>query len=189
MVLVIDNYDSFVYNLVQYIGTVTSNLQVVRNRDLTVDECLGLSPSHIVLSPGPKRPEDAGILVDLIRAVPERTPILGICLGHQAIGAAFGGRVVRGTEPVHGKTSAIYHDGSGLHQHVPSPFTATRYHSLILDRKTLPRELTVTAETKDGVIMGVEHESRPIYGLQYHPESLLTEHGHEIVRNFLRIRT
>ena len=194
MVFVLDNYDSFTYNLVQYLGELGAEVEVRRNDELTVDEVEALHPDHILLSPGPCTPAEAGILVPLIRHMagsPRRTPILGVCLGHQAIGEAFGGDVVRADHLMHGKTSSITHDGKGVFTGLPSPLTCTRYHSLIVDEKTLPRELTVTARTaeNDGgsVIMGLRHRTLPVEGVQFHPESVLTEGGRQMIRNFLEM--
>jgi anthranilate synthase/aminodeoxychorismate synthase-like glutamine amidotransferase len=185
-ILVIDNYDSFVYNLVQYIGELGAEPIVVRNDELTVDEAVALKPDGVLLSPGPGRPEDAGILCDAITAFAGRTPLFGVCLGHQAIGHVYGGLVIRAPHLVHGKTSQIVHDGSGVFENLPSPLTATRYHSLVVERETLPSTLRVTASTEDGLIMGMRHRDYDIEGVQFHPESVLTEHGHGLVANFLR---
>ena len=187
MILMIDNFDSFTYNLVHYLAELGARVKVVRNDALTVDEALGLRPEALVLSPGPKRPADAGILVPLIRAAPSDLPIFGVCLGQQAIGEAFGGTVIHAASLMHGKTSAILHDGRGVFTGLPSPFTATRYHSLAVDRTDLPASLEVTAWTDDGEIMGIQHRERPIFGVQFHPESIASEHGHALLANFLRI--
>jgi anthranilate synthase/aminodeoxychorismate synthase-like glutamine amidotransferase len=187
MILLLDNYDSFTYNLVQYLGEMNADLRVVRNDALSVAEVLALRPSHIVVSPGPCTPAEAGISIDLIRSCPGDIPLLGVCLGHQSIGAAFGGDVIRAPQPIHGKTSVVTCDQAGLFAGLPKTFTATRYHSLIVKRETLPKELLVTAET-DGLIMGLKHRDRPILGLQFHPESILTEHGKTMLRNFLNQR-
>jgi anthranilate synthase component 2 len=184
MILFLDNYDSFTYNLVQYLGEMNPDLRVVRNDKVTVPEVLAMKPTHIVVSPGPCTPAEAGISMDLIRAVPPETPLLGVCLGHQAIGAAFGGTVLRAPEPLHGKTSMVENNQRGLFAGLPKSFTATRYHSLIVERKSLPKELEVTASTGD-IIMGLKHAARPIFGLQFHPESILTEHGKAMLKNFL----
>lgn len=185
-VVVLDNYDSFVYNLVQYLGELGASPLVHRNDELTVDEILGLDPDAVLLSPGPGRPEDAGILCDAILPIAERgVPVFGVCLGHQAIGHVFGGRVVRAPELMHGKTSQIEHAGSGVFAGLPSPLTATRYHSLVVERESLPDCLTITAETRDGMIMGLRHRDLPIEGVQFHPESILTESGHAMLRNFI----
>jgi anthranilate synthase/aminodeoxychorismate synthase-like glutamine amidotransferase len=184
VILVIDNYDSFTYNLVQLLQTMTDGVRVFRNDVLSVDDVLALGPSRIVISPGPGRPEEAGISCELIRRN-ETIPLLGVCLGHQALGAVFGASVVRARELMHGKTSRIHHDGSGIFRGLPSPFTATRYHSLVVDRKTVPVSLRVTAETDDGIVMGLAHESRPAAGVQFHPESILTPDGEQLLRNFV----
>ena len=185
-VVVLDNYDSFVYNLVQYLGELGASPLVHRNDELTVDEILGLDPDAVLLSPGPGRPEDAGILCDAILPIAERgVPVFGVCLGHQAIGHVFGGRVIRAPELMHGKTSQIEHAGSGVFTGLPSPLTATRYHSLVVERESLPDCLTITAETRDGMIMGLRHRDLPIEGVQFHPESILTESGHAMLRNFI----
>lgn len=188
MILVIDNYDSFTYNLVQYLGELGEEVRVVRNDALSPAECFSLDPSHIVLSPGPCTPDEAGVCCDLIPVIAGRIPVLGVCLGHQAIGKVFGGRVVRADRVMHGKTSRIYHDGAGLHAGLPDPFTATRYHSLVLDPESIPDALRVTAWTDDGVVMGIEHVSYPIFGVQYHPESIMTEGGKALLANFLNVR-
>ena len=187
MLLMIDNYDSFTWNLVQYFQALGADVKVVRNDELTVDEIEALAPSGIVISPGPCTPNEAGICLDLIAAAKDRVPILGVCLGHQAIGQAFGGKVVRAPLPMHGKTSHIHHHGSDVFAGIPDNFTATRYHSLIVDRNTLPHELTITAETDDGLIMGLAHKTYPVYGVQFHPESIVSEYGHELLRNFLTL--
>jgi len=185
-VLVIDSYDSFVYNLVQYLGELGSKPQVVRNDQVTVAEVLAIHPDAVLLSPGPGRPEDAGILCASITAFAEAgVPVLGVCLGHQAIGHVFGASVVRAPQLMHGKTSAIEHKGAGVFAGLPSPLTATRYHSLVIDPATVPDCLEVTARA-DGIIMGVRHRELPIEGVQFHPESILTEAGHDLLRNFLR---
>ena len=187
-ILVIDNYDSFTFNLVHYLQELGASTETVRNDALTVAEALALQPRGILLSPGPCTPDDAGICLDLIAASMEaRMPLLGVCLGHQALGQAFQGRVVRAASLMHGKTSPIRHRGEGLFEGLPSPFTATRYHSLIVERATLPSVLKITAETEDGTIMGLMHESLPLHGVQFHPESIATEHGHRLLANFLRI--
>ena len=185
MILVVDNYDSFTYNLVHYLAELGAQTHVVRNDDLTVDEAWALKPEAVLLSPGPCAPDQAGICLPLITTAPDDMPILGVCLGHQAIGQAFGGDVVRAKALMHGKTSPITHDGRGLFAGLPSPFTATRYHSLAVARATLPNSLDVTAWTEDGEIMGVQHHARPIHGVQFHPESIATEHGHALLANFL----
>lgn len=187
MVLMIDNYDSFTYNLVQYLGELGQEVRVYRNDKITLDEIAALNPSHIILSPGPCTPNEAGICLNLIRCFAGRIPILGVCLGHQAIGQAFGGRVVRAPRLMHGKTSAIYHDGRTIFAGIPSPFTATRYHSLIVEKDSLPDCLEITAWTDMGEIMGLRHKTLPVEGVQFHPESILTEHGHDLLANFLRL--
>ena len=190
MVLVIDNYDSFTYNLVQYLGELGADVKVVRNDAMTLDEIADCGASRIVISPGPGRPEDAGITMDTIRRVGHRTPILGVCLGHQAIGAVFGGSVVRAPVPMHGKTSTIVHDGRGVFAGITAPFQASRYHSLVVSDVGLPPVLEVTARTEeDGTIMGLRHRSWPVHGVQFHPESILTGEGRRILRNFLENRT
>ena len=189
MVFVLDNYDSFTYNLVQYLGELGADVTVRRNDEVTVDEIRAMKPERIVLSPGPGRPEDAGIMLDVIRELGPTTPTFGVCLGHQAIGAVFGGSVVRATSPMHGKTSSIEHNGRGVFTGLASPFDASRYHSLVVAEKDFPAELEVTARTHgDGVIMGLRHRTLPIHGVQFHPESILTSEGRRILRNFLEGR-
>jgi anthranilate synthase component 2 len=185
MLLMIDNYDSFTYNLVQYLGELGEDVKVVRNDELTVDAIERLAPERIVLSPGPCTPNEAGVSLDLIGRMAGRVPILGVCLGHQAIGQAFGGKVVHAQTLMHGKVSAIYHRGDGVFRGLPSPYNATRYHSLAIERATCPAALEVTAWTEDGEIMGVRHKSLAVEGVQFHPESILTEHGHALLQNFL----
>ena len=186
MLLLIDNYDSFTYNLVHYLGELGADVMVRRNDALDVQEAMALRPAGIVLSPGPCDPDRAGICLPLIDAAAEaRIPLLGVCLGHQAIGQAFGGRVVRAGEIVHGKLGQMYHDGTGVFTGLPSPFAATRYHSLIVERASLPDELVVNAWLEDGTIMGLRHRDLPIEGVQFHPESIASEHGHALLRNFL----
>ena len=187
MLLLIDNYDSFTYNLYHYLGELGADVQVRRNDVLTVSEALALRPDAIVISPGPCDPDRAGISLELVRAAADRCPILGVCLGHQAIAQAFGGKIVRAPQIMHGKLSPIEHEGEGLFQGLPSPFAATRYHSLIVEPASLPACLTVTARTAEGVIMGLAHRQRPVYGVQFHPESIATEHGHRLLRNFLAL--
>jgi anthranilate synthase/aminodeoxychorismate synthase-like glutamine amidotransferase len=187
MVLVIDNYDSFTYNLVQYLGELGAEVRVMRNDQVTIDDVVDARPDHIVISPGPGRPEDAGVTMSVIRACGRETPILGVCLGHQAIGAVFGGEVVRAGTPMHGKTSTIDHDGRGVFSGIAGPFIASRYHSLVVAERGLPAELEVTARTADGEhIMGLRHREWPVHGVQFHPESILTGEGKTILGNFLR---
>ena len=186
MILIVDNYDSFTYNLVHLVGAGTDAYRVVRNDALSVDDVRELSPRAILISPGPGRPADAGISEDLIRSFGETTPILGVCLGHQAIGEVFGGRVVHAPTLMHGKTSEIHHDGRTVFEDVPQDFTATRYHSLAVERDTLPDALEVSAETDDGVIMGLRHRAFPIEGIQFHPESVLTVEGPKLIANWLQ---
>lgn len=185
MILVVDNYDSFTYNLVHYLAELGAQTHVIRNDDLTVEEAWTLQPEAVLLSPGPCAPDQAGICLSLIETAAETMPILGVCLGHQSIGQAFGGEVVRAKTLMHGKTSPILHEGRGVFGGLPSPFTATRYHSLAVRRETLPDVLEVTAWTEDGEIMGLSHRTRPIHGVQFHPESIATEHGHALIANFL----
>jgi len=186
MLLMIDNYDSFTYNLVQYFGELGQEVIVRRNDEIDLAGVEALHPDHIVISPGPCTPAEAGISVPLIQAFAGRVPILGVCLGHQAIGQAFGGRIVHARELMHGKTSLIHHKGVGVFTGLPSPFTATRYHSLVIERESLPECLEITAWTDDGEIMGVRHKTLPVEGVQFHPESILTEYGHEMLANFLK---
>jgi anthranilate synthase/aminodeoxychorismate synthase-like glutamine amidotransferase len=186
MILVIDNYDSFTYNLVQYLGELGAELRVRRNDQVTVGEIEAMAPEQILISPGPGRPEDAGISVDVIRRFGPSVPILGVCLGHQAIGVVYGGTVCRASVPMHGKTSTIVHDGKGLFHGIAEPFLAGRYHSLVISSDRLPNELEVAARTReDGTIMAVRHRSYPVHGVQFHPESVLTDEGRRILRNFL----
>jgi anthranilate synthase component 2 len=185
MLLMIDNYDSFTYNLVQYLGELGEAVKVVRNDELALDAIEALSPARIVISPGPCTPNEAGVSLGVIERFAGRVPILGVCLGHQAIGQAFGGRVVHARTLMHGKVSPIHHCGKGVFAGLPSPYTATRYHSLAIERASCPPELEVTAWTDDGEIMGVRHRSLEVEGVQFHPESILTEHGHALLRNFL----
>jgi para-aminobenzoate synthetase component 2 len=184
-VLIIDNYDSFTYNLVQYLGEMGADLEVRRNDAITIDEIAAMRPDKIVISPGPGTPDDAGITLDLIKEFGPTIPIFGVCLGQQAIGQAMGGRVVRADRLMHGKTSQINHTGAGVFTGLPTPIEATRYHSLIVERDTLPDCLAITAETDEGEIMGLKHRDWPLEGVQFHPESVLTEHGKQMVRNFL----
>jgi anthranilate synthase component 2 len=187
MILLIDNYDSFTFNLVHYLGELGAACDVRRNDALTVEQALALNPDAIVISPGPCTPNEAGITIDLIRAAGGHVPILGVCLGHQAIGQVFGGDVIRAPTPMHGKVSPVYHAGSDIFAGLRSPFAATRYHSLILRAETLPDCLEATAHTADGIIMGIRHRLLPIFGVQFHPESIASEHGHDLLRNFLSI--
>ena len=188
MILVIDNYDSFTFNLVQYLQQLGAEVTVARNDALTASEALARQPQAILLSPGPCTPDDAGICLDLIAAAADaRMPLLGVCLGHQSLGQAFGGRVVRAPTLMHGKTSPVQHGGSSVFQGLPSPFTATRYHSLIVERDGLPDTLEITAWSDDGLIMGLAHRELPLHGVQFHPESIATEHGHRLLANFLDI--
>lgn len=185
MILVLDNYDSFTYNLVQYLGELGETVEVYRNDAITVDEVAALQPEAIVVSPGPCTPDEAGISTPLVRELGPRIPLLGVCLGHQAIGAAFGGNIVRAGELMHGKSSDIHHDGYGVFRDLPNPFEAIRYHSLVIERDTVPASLAITAETKNGLIMGVRHREHPIEGVQFHPESIMTAVGKDLLRNFL----
>lgn len=186
MIVVIDNFDSFTYNLVQYIGELGEEVRVFRNNAISVAELRALAPDKIVISPGPGRPKDAGVSLDVIRELGSEIPVLGVCLGHQAIGECFGGDVVHAPTIMHGKTSPVIHDGLGVFRDIPSPFTATRYHSLVIAPNSLPDALLKTAWTEDGVIMGVRHKDHPIEGIQFHPESILTDYGKQIVENFIR---
>jgi anthranilate synthase component 2 len=188
MILVIDNYDSFTYNLVQYLGELGADVLVRRNRDVTVDEVLEMRPEKVLISPGPGRPESAGITLDLIRKMGPTTPILGVCLGHQAIGTAYGATIARADMPMHGKTSMVVHDGRGVFMGITAPFQAGRYHSLIIASEQVPADLEVAARTSDdGTIMAVRHRSHPVHGVQFHPESVLTNEGRRILRNFLEM--
>jgi anthranilate synthase component 2 len=187
MILFIDNYDSFTYNLVDLIGQMEKDLMVIRNNDMTIDEIRKLSPQGIVISPGPGTPDDAGISLDVIKNIGIGTPLLGVCLGHQSIGQVFGAKVVRSGYPVHGKSSQIMHDKKGIFKDIADLFEAARYHSLIIDRETVPEELQITAETKDGIVMAVQHKNYPVYGVQFHPESILTGEGKKILKNWLDI--
>ena len=187
MILVLDNYDSFTYNLVQYLQVLTVDIEVHRNDALTVDEVINLEPDAIVISPGPCTPTEAGVSISVVQALGMKVPTLGVCLGHQAIGAAHGASIVRAPELMHGKTSPITHNGQGLFDELPNPFDATRYHSLIVERKSLPDEFDVTAETANGLIMAMQHRTYPLYGVQFHPESILTTVGPELLRNFLEL--
>ena len=185
MILVIDNYDSFVYNLVHYVEDFGVETDVVRNDALSVADVLKRKPQAVILSPGPRTPNEAGICLALLREAPERLPILGVCLGHQAMGQAFGGDVVSAGEIMHGKVSDVRHSGGGLFRGLPSPFKATRYHSLAVKRETFPAAFNIDAQTADGEIMGMSHKTRPLFGLQFHPESIASEHGHALIANFL----
>ncbi|MGH8223002.1 MAG: anthranilate synthase component II [Woeseiaceae bacterium] len=185
MIVVIDNYDSFTYNLVQYLGELGAEVRVFRNDEISTAQVQALRPTHIVLSPGPCTPNEAGITLALIERLAGKVPILGVCLGHQAIGQAFGGKVVRARQVMHGKTSSIRHDGLGVFSQIENHFRATRYHSLAVERESLPGELIITAEAQDGEIMGLRHRRLPVEGVQFHPEALLTEHGHKLLQNFI----
>ena len=182
----IDNYDSFTYNLVQYLGELGEEVSVFRNDEITLEQIEALHPSRVVISPGPCTPSEAGISVPLIQRFAGKLPILGVCLGHQSIGQAFGGKIVHAAQLMHGKTSAIRHKDAGVFHGLPNPLTATRYHSLVIEKKSLPACLEVTAWTDDGEIMGVRHRTLPVHGVQFHPESILTEHGHDMLKNFLQ---
>lgn len=188
MIIVIDNYDSFTYNLVQYLGELGEEVLVYRNDEITLDEIDKLNPDHLLISPGPCTPNEAGISLELIERFKGQIPIFGVCLGHQAIGQAFGGEVVRAERLMHGKTSEVLHDKKSVFADIPSPFTATRYHSLVVRRETLPDCLEVSAETADGEIMGLRHKEYPIEGVQFHPESIITNHGHQLLANFLKLK-
>jgi len=187
MIVLIDNYDSFTYNLVQYFGDLGTETAVYRNDQITPEEVFGLKPKAIVISPGPSDPDHAGICMDVIKqAADQDMPLFGVCLGHQAIGQVFGGDIIR-VAPMHGKTSMMHHDGESVFKGLPSPFEATRYHSLTIDPKSIPDCLNITAKTDDGVIMGVQHKEKPIHGVQFHPESIATDHGHDMLKNFLNL--
>ncbi len=187
MLLMIDNYDSFTYNLVQYFGELGQEVRVFRNDQITLEEISEMSPRYVVISPGPCTPNEAGVSVDVIERFSGEIPILGVCLGHQSIGQAYGGRIVHAQRLMHGKTSMIHHTGAGVFRNLESPFQATRYHSLVVERQTLPDCFKITAWTDDSEIMGIRHESLPVEGVQFHPESILTQHGHDLLRNFLDI--
>ena len=187
MLLVIDNYDSFTFNLVQYFGQLGVEQRVFRNDEITVEQALALKPERVMISPGPCSPTEAGVSCDIIRAFAGVCPVLGVCLGHQAIGQVYGGKVVRAPNLMHGKTSPVFHDGQDLFRGMPNPFAATRYHSLVVDRPSLPACLKVTAWTEDGLIMGLRHQTLPVWGVQFHPESYVTERGLDILANFLRL--
>ena len=185
MIILIDNYDSFTFNLYHYFGALGADVVVHRNDKITADAVLAADPDAIVLSPGPCTPKDAGICIDLVHRAASRIPIMGVCLGHQAIGEAFGGKVVRAPQPVHGKLSEMRHEGAGVFRGINSAFSATRYHSLVVERESLPDDLTVTAHTDDSLIMGLSHRTLPVHGVQFHPESIASQHGHMILKNFL----
>jgi len=187
VILLLDNYDSFTYNLAQYLGELSCTLEAHRNDKISVEDIVRRKPERIVISPGPCTPQEAGISVELIQKLAPQYPIFGVCLGHQAIGAAFGAKIVRAPKLFHGKTSEIKHDGKGIFRSVPNPLTATRYHSLIVDRKSLPRELQISAETQDGIVMGLRHRKFKVEGVQFHPESVLTASGKQILKNFLAL--
>jgi anthranilate synthase/aminodeoxychorismate synthase-like glutamine amidotransferase len=187
VILLLDNYDSFTYNLAQYLGELGCQVEVDRNDRISVEQIAQRKPERIVISPGPGTPQEAGICVELVQKLAGKLPILGVCLGHQAIGAAFGGKIIRAPKLFHGKTSQIRHDGSGVFRGLPNPFTATRYHSLIVERKSLPAVLQVTAETDDEIIMGMQHREYPLMGVQFHPESVLTDSGKQLLKNFLSL--
>jgi anthranilate synthase component 2 len=189
MVLMIDNYDSFTFNLVQYLGELGAQIRVVRNDAMTVDQAAALEPTALVISPGPCAPDQAGISLALISRLAGKVPILGVCLGHQAIGQAFGGKVVRAKRVMHGKVSRVRHDGRGVFSSLPDEFTATRYHSLVVERETLPACLEISAESEDGEIMGLRHRRLAVEGVQFHPEAMLTEHGHRMLQNFIQGKT
>ena len=188
MILLIDNYDSFTYNLYQYLGEMGAELKVIRNDEMTAEQALGLGPARIVISPGPGNPDQAGITLEVIRRAAGKVPLLGVCLGHQSLGQAFGGKVVRAPKLMHGKTSEIHHDGKTLFAGVPVPFTATRYHSLVVQRDTVPDCLEISAWTDDGLVMGLRHKEYALEGVQFHPESILTRAGKDLLKNFLGLR-
>ena len=188
MILMIDNYDSFTYNLVQYLGELGENLKVFRNDKITLKKIKALRPERIVISPGPGTPTEAGISKELIREFAAKVPVLGVCLGHQCIGEVYGGKVIPAKRLMHGKTSLIYHNSKGIFKNIPNPFEATRYHSLLVEKKSLPACLEITAWTKEGEIMGLQHKEYPLFGVQFHPESILTKAGKDILRNFLKVK-
>jgi anthranilate synthase component 2 len=188
MLLMIDNYDSFTYNLVQYFGELGQDVRVHRNDEITVDEVAAMKPDHIVISPGPCTPNEAGVSVATIQRFAGQIPILGVCLGHQSIGQAFGGRIIRAKQLMHGKTSLVHHNDTSVFRGLPNPFTATRYHSLVIERESIPDCLEITAWTEDGEIMGVRHKTLAVEGVQFHPESILTEHGHAMLGNFVGVK-
>ena len=187
MMLLIDNYDSFTYNLAQYFGELGQGVEVIRNDAIDLEGIKAKNPERIVVSPGPCTPNEAGISVPLIKEFAGKLPILGVCLGHQSIGAAFGGNIVRAKRVMHGKTSTVTHNRQDCFSGIPSPYTVVRYHSLVIDRDTMPKELSITAESDDGEIMGVRHKTLPVWGVQFHPESIITEHGHDLLKNFLSL--
>jgi anthranilate synthase/aminodeoxychorismate synthase-like glutamine amidotransferase len=187
MILVVDNYDSFTYNLVQYLGELGAEMRVFRNDEITVEQAVALNPEKVLVSPGPCTPKEAGISCDIIREFGPRIPLFGVCLGHQSIGDVYGGNVIRADRLMHGKTSPMIHDGKSLFKGLPSPFDATRYHSLIIERETLPECLEITAWTAEGEIMGVRHKEHPVHGVQFHPESILTVEGKRLLQNFLNL--
>lgn len=187
MLLMIDNYDSFTYNLVQYFGDLGQSCEVVRNDKKTVDELLAMKPKGIIISPGPSDPDHSHTSLDIVCVAADKNiPLLGVCLGHQCIGQAFGGKIIRAPEPIHGKVSEITHDEKSVFKGMPSPYSVTRYHSLIIEKETIPDCLDITAETQDGIIMGVSHKDAPVHGIQFHPESIATQHGHQLLENFVR---
>tara|TARA_B100001179_G_scaffold221327_1_gene196660 strand:- start:189 stop:755 length:567 start_codon:yes stop_codon:yes gene_type:complete len=187
MIIVIDNYDSFTYNLVHYLGELGQNVQVYRNDKITINKISKLKPKGIVISPGPKTPKEAGISIPLVKSFYDKIPILGVCLGHQTIGAAFGGKIVSAIQIMHGKTSLITHTKSQIFKNIPTKFKATRYHSLVVEKRTVPKSLKITATSKDGMIMALEHIKYPVYGIQFHPESIASEHGHKLLKNFINL--
>lgn len=188
MIVLIDNYDSFTYNLVQYLGELGAQTQVYRNDEITVEDTLKLNPKGIMISPGPSDPDRAGICMDLIKAAADKDlPLFGVCLGHQCLGQIYGGKVIRAPAPMHGKTSNMYHDEKSVFKGLPSPFEATRYHSLIVEKETLPDCFEITAKTDDDIIMGLQHKEKPLHGVQFHPESIATQHGHKMIQNFLNM--
>jgi anthranilate synthase component 2 len=187
MILLLDNYDSFTYNLLHYLGELGKEVVVHRNDKVSVADVLAMKPEGIVISPGPGTPEESGICLELVKQASGKIPLMGVCLGHQAIGQAFGGKVIRAPKPMHGKVSAVKHAGKGLFAGLPSPFNATRYHSLIVEKSSLPDSLEVTAETDDGIIMGLQHKTLNVHGVQFHPESIASEHGHALLKNFVKL--
>jgi len=187
MILMIDNYDSFTYNLVQYVGELGHKTRVVRNDEVGLADVIGINPTHLIISPGPGEPSGAGVSIELIKQFADKIPILGVCLGHQCLARAFGGNVIRAERLMHGKTSQVYHLGTGIFQGLANPFSATRYHSLIVEEESLPGEIQVTAYTSEGEVMGIQLRGQPVYGVQFHPESVLSEHGHALLSNFLNV--